>query len=205
MFSFLTAGMILGLSAGFSPGPLLALVVSETLQHDIRAGIKIAFAPIVTDIPIIIIALTVLAKLSGFQYILGPLSIAGALFILSLGIKNIRTKRVELNLNMEKEKSLQKGVIVNALSPYPYLFWISVGGPTTIKAMETSLLAAISFIGSFYVLLVGAKIILAILVGRSRSFLLGKTYIFTMRLLGFLLILLALFIFRDGLLLLGIL
>ncbi len=68
-----------------------------------------------------------------------------------------------------------------------------------------NLLAAISFIGSFYVLLVGAKIFLAILVGNSRSFLLGNKYIFTMRLLGVVLIILAVILFRDGLHLLGIL
>jgi threonine/homoserine/homoserine lactone efflux protein len=40
MLNFLIIGIILGLS----PGPLLALVISETLQHNIRSGIKIAVA-----------------------------------------------------------------------------------------------------------------------------------------------------------------
>jgi threonine/homoserine/homoserine lactone efflux protein len=94
--------------------------------------------------------------------------------------------------------------LVNALSPHPYLFWLSVGGPATIKAMDTNLATAISFILSFYVLLVGSKIVLAILVGKSRSFLQGNKFILTMRLLGVLLIILAGFLLRDGLHLLGI-
>jgi threonine/homoserine/homoserine lactone efflux protein len=49
MLSFLTTGTILGLSAGFAPGPLLALVVSETLQHDMKAGVKVALAPILQN------------------------------------------------------------------------------------------------------------------------------------------------------------
>jgi len=80
-----------------------------------------------------------------------------------------------------------------------------VGGPTTIKAIDVNLFAAISFILSFYVLLVGSKIVLAILVGKSRTFLTGNKYIFTMRLLGVILIIVAGFLFRDGFHMLGIL
>lgn len=205
MISFLAIGTILGLSAGFAPGPLLALVVSETLQHDIKAGVRVALAPILTDLPIIIITLLVLAKLSGFHDILGIISIIGACFILYMGVEDLRTKGMEIFENEGKSKSLQRGIIVNALSPYPYLFWLSVGGPTTLKAMDVNLLAAISFIGSFYVMLVGSKIVLAMLVGKTRTFLLGRRYIFTMRLLGLILIILAIFLFHEGLQLLGLL
>ena len=198
MLSFLTTGTILGLSAGFAPGPLLALVVSETLQHDMKAGVKVALAPILTDLPIIVFTLFILAKLSRFHHILGIISIIGACFLLYLGIKNIQTKGVQINISTSAPKSLQKGILVNALSPHPYLFWFSVGGPTTIKAMAVSLPAALFFIGSFYMLLVGSKIFLAVLVGKSRSFLQGNTYIFTMRLLGVVLIILAGILFRDG-------
>jgi threonine/homoserine/homoserine lactone efflux protein len=199
MLSFLATGTILGLSAGFAPGPLLALVVSETLQHDMKAGVKVAMAPILTDLPIIIFTLFILAKLSRFHQVLGAISIIGACFILYLGIKDIKTKEVDLGQDLSPQRSLQKGILVNALSPYPYLFWFSVGGPTTMKAMDVNLFAAVSFIASFYVLLVGAKIVLAILVGRYRGFLQGNTYIFTMRSLGLVLIILAGILFRDGL------
>jgi threonine/homoserine/homoserine lactone efflux protein len=205
MLSFLTTGTILGLSAGFAPGPLLTLVVSETLQHDMKAGVKVALAPILTDLPIIVFTLFILAKLSRFHHILGIVSIIGACFLLYLGIKNIQTKGVQINISTSAPKSLQKGILVNALSPHPYLFWFSVGGPTTIKAMSVSLSAALFFIGSFYMLLVGSKIFLAVLVGKSRSFLQGNTYVLTMRLLGVVLIILAGILFRDGLHLLNIL
>ena len=205
MLSFLTTGIILGLSAGFAPGPLLALVISETLQHDMKAGVKVALAPILTDLPIIIFTLFIMAELSRFHLILGGISIIGACFIFYLGMKNIKTRGVAIAQDSISGRSLQKGILVNALSPHPYLFWFSVGGPIIIKAMKVGQPAAILFIGSFYVLLVGAKIFLAVVVSRSCSFLLGNKYIFTMRLLGFILIILAVFLLRDGLHLLGIL
>jgi len=205
MLTFLTAGTVLGLSAGFAPGPLLALVISETLQHDRKAGVKVALAPIITDLPIIIFSLLVLAKLSRFQNILGIISFIGAFFILYLGIANMKLKGVQIDTDSPPQKSLQKGILVNALSPHPYLFWLTVGGPTTIKALDLSLLAAIGFVVCFYVLLVGSKILLAMLVSRSHSFLQQNTYILTMRLLGLILILLAGYLIQDGLQLLLVL
>ena len=101
-------------------------------------------------------------------------------------------------------KSLVKGVLVNALSPHPYLFWFSVGGPLLNKAATLGMAAPIGFLASFYLLLVGAKITLAILVGKSKMLLRGSWYPAMMRSLGIALFVLAYFLFRDGLLLLGL-
>ncbi|MCD4754685.1 MAG: LysE family translocator, partial [Deltaproteobacteria bacterium] len=91
MVNFLAIGSILGLSAGFAPGPLLALVISETLQHNIKAGFKVALAPIITDLPIIILTLFILVKLSNFHNVLGIISCMGGFFVLCLGYQSIRT------------------------------------------------------------------------------------------------------------------
>ena len=204
MINFLTMGTILGLSAGFAPGPLLTLVISETLQHNIKSGVKVALAPILTDLPIIILTLFILAKLSNFHNILGIISLVGGFVVLFMGYESIRTKGVELNLKETKPKSLTKGILVNALSLHPYLFWLSVGAPTITKAMSQSIIAALAFICSFYTFLVGSKIVLAILVGKSKSFLVGNVYIYTMRILGLALCVLAFVLFREGLKLFGI-
>jgi len=198
MLNFLGIGLILGLSAGFAPGPLLTLVISETLQHDLKAGVKVALAPIITDLPIIILTLFILVNLFGFHEVLGVISCAGGLFVLYLGVQSIRTKGVELNLQGMRPKSLRKGIIVNALNPHPYLFWFSVGAPTVTKAMKQGIFAPLAFIGSFYALLVGSKIVIALLVGKSRSFLTGNVYIYTMRFLGMALCALAVILFYDG-------
>lgn len=191
--------MVLGLSAGFAPGPLLTLVISETLQNDIKSGVKVALAPIITDLPIIIFTLFVFSKLSNFHNILEIISLLGSLVILLMGYENIKTKGFEVNIQGQNTKSLTKGVLANALSPHPYLFWFSVGGPTMTKAINQDISTSLIFITSFYVFLVGSKIMLAILTSKSKSFLKGNIYIYTMRFLGLVLCLLALVLFHDGL------
>ena len=204
MIHFLTIGAVLGLSAGFAPGPLLTLVISETLQHDIKSGVKVALAPIITDLPIIILTLFVLSKLTSFHNILGVISLVGGFFILFMSYESIRTKGVELNLRKVEPRSLIKGVLANALSPNPYLFWFTVGAPIMAKAISLNISAFLVFIISFYTFLVGSKIVLAILVGKSKSFLCGNVYIYTMRFLGLVLGVLAIALFYNGIELLGI-
>lgn len=105
----------------------------------------------------------------------------------------------------KKSRSFSKGIAVNFLSPHPYLFWLSVGGPLITKSnTENGLPAPLFFLMGFYLLLVGSKITLAFLSGKFKTFLKGNAYIYTMRFLGFLLCLLALFLFKDGLELLGV-
>ncbi|MCW8930122.1 MAG: LysE family transporter [Gammaproteobacteria bacterium] len=199
MSHYLLTGILLGLAAGFAPGPLLTLVVSETLQHDVKAGIKVAFAPIITDLPIILLTLFILSKLSNFNYVLGIISFVGGFFILFMGYKSIGTTGVSLSEDKVKPNSLLKGMLVNALSPHPYLFWVSVGAPIMTKAMNLNVFAPLAFIVSFYFFLVGTKIVLALLVGHSKSFLKENMYIYSLRFLGMVLCLFSVVLFYDGL------
>ena len=204
MIEYLSAGTLLGLASGFSPGPLQVLVLSETLRHGMRAGIKVSIAPLITDVPIIVISLLVLNRLAHFKSILGAVSILGGLFILYLGYDSIKTKGLEFNLPPVSRNSLKKGVITNALNPHPYIFYMTVGAPIILKAINQNFLSAFLFIGSFLIFLVGSKVILAMVVERSRAFLKGPVYIGLMRILGALLLFFSTMLFRDGLRLLGL-
>ena len=203
MLEFLSAGILLGLAAGFAPGPLLVLVISETLRHGIRAGLKVSIAPLVTDVPIILVSLLLLNRLAGYKPVLGCISILGGLFILYLAYESLKTRGVELNLSAVKTGSFKKGVITNALNPHPYIFYMTVGTPIIYRSLQQNILATLSFVGSFLLLLVGSKVVLALVVERSRSFLKGRLYIWVMRVLGALLIIFSMVLLRDGFELLG--
>ena len=204
MYYYTTIGIVLGLSAGFAPGPLLTLVISETLEHDIKSGIKVALAPIITDLPIVVLTLLLFSQLNSFHLILGTISMLGGFFILSIGIKNLRSKGLVINSQKSKPKSLLKGVLANALSPHPYLFWLSVGAPIMSEASMVSIYEPIAFILMFYLFLVGSKVVLAFLAGQSKLFLSSSVYLYIIRFLGLALIILAFILFIDSLTLLKI-
>lgn len=205
MWAYLGYGIILGLSAGFSPGPLLTVVIAQTLQHSVREGVKIAVAPLLTDIPIICTALLLFSTLPEQNFMLGLISFVGAAFIFVLGINSIRRSPVDLDLSRKAPQSYIKGALVNALSPHPYIFWFSVGVPTIIKAAQQSHFAPIGFVACFFSFLVGSKMVIALLVGRSREFLSGPVYLWTIKILGLFLICFASVLLFDGLSLTGVL
>ena len=110
----MTAGAVLGISAGFAPGPLLTLVITQTLKHTVKEGVKVAAAPLITDLPIILVSLFVLSKLTDFNRLLGLISLAGGLYVLYLSYESARTKPVKVVVSRSPPQSLRKGVLINA-------------------------------------------------------------------------------------------
>lgn len=203
MFDSLIFGMLLGLAAGFSPGPLLVLVVSETFRHGLWAGLRASLAPLITDLPIIAVTLVLMDRLSAHPVVLGALSVLGGAFVMYLGTGSMRARGLRLGEGAEVARPLGKAVTVNALSPHPYIFWLTVGGPVVIKSSASGYGGPAAFIVGFYALLVGSKMALAALAGVSRGWLTGAAYVVTMRVLGGLLVVFSLLLFRDGLKMMG--
>ena len=199
MLTYLAMGVVLGLSAGFAPGPLLTLVISETLQHNLRAGLKVALAPLITDLPIVLAVFLVLRQVDDFAPFLGILALGGSIFLLILAWQNLTQAGPDISLEPLPERSWRKGILANFLSPHPYLFWLSVGGPTLSRALEIHALAAALFVFGFYLCLVGTKLLLAWMTARSKGFIRGRWYLWSMRILGLLLVLLAGLLGYEGL------
>lgn len=205
MIAAVAAGLLLGASAGLAPGPLLALVVSHSLEHGAREGAKVALAPLLTDVPIVALALLASGWISGSEATLGAISVAGGLFVARMGFGSVRAEPPRDPSVGAEPHSLGKGALVNLLSPHPYLFWLGVGAPVAARAFrDGGIAAAALFLAAFYLLLVGSKVVLAVVAGRSRALLSGRAYIWTIRALGALLLLFALLLIRDGLALLGL-
>jgi threonine/homoserine/homoserine lactone efflux protein len=162
----LALGLSLGLGAGLAPGPLLVLVVRATLERGFAAGARVAAVPLLSDTPIVVLCVLVLRELP--KEALAGLSLAGAVFVGGLAWDALRADAPEAAAG---GADLRRAVLVNALSPHPWLFWTTVGGPLLVDAGQRSLGLAVAFLGGFYAMLVGAKVAVAALVegGRRRG------------------------------------
>ena len=60
-------------------------------------------------------------------------------------------------------------VAANLLNPHPWLFWMTVGGPTVVRSWRFEPMHALAFTLGFYLLLVGSKIGVAWLLARTRG------------------------------------
>jgi len=202
--SYLLTGIMFGLGAGLTPGPLMTLVFTETLKHGTREGIKVSMAPLITDSPIIIISIFLLSELSDINLIIGIISVIGAGYVVYLGYESITFKGIDLDEDKIAPQSIRKGILANVFNPNPYIFWVSVGAPIILKAVQVNWISAFSFLFAMYFFLVGSKITTAIILGKSRHMLKNKYYIYLLRGLGIALLIFAFIYFKDGLLYLNL-
>lgn len=198
LLGYIIPALVLGGSAAISPGPLNALVISESIKKGRGGGVKIALAPILTDAPIIIGSFWLVNNFSSLEFILNTLSILGGLFLVYLGVKDVAAKSASAEDSKYEISSIKKGIITNLLSPNPYIFWLTIGAPLLISALELSITAAVLFIFIFYLLLVGFKVLLALFTHQIKSFFASRTFLYIIRVLGVVLIGFGLYLFYRG-------
>ena len=190
--------LVFGLSAGFSPGPLLTLVITETLKAGVPAGLRIAMAPLITDAPIIAGCVLLLATYAHAMTIIGMVALIGGLFIAWMGYVNITFTGIDAGKGAPLPSPLRTGIMANLLNPHPYLFWLTVGSPLILKANRSGMGVTILFLTLFYGCLVGSKMLVALAVGHSRQFLRSHLYIWIIRALGVLLLIFAGLFLGEG-------
>lgn len=198
MLTALSAAFVYGLTGGLTPGPLMTLVISQTLRHGSREGIKTSLAPLITDGPIIVLLLLFLGRIAAVRPLLGGIAVAGVAFLLYLAWESWNAAPPSASVAGAAPRSLVRGALVNFLNPNPYLFWLTVGTPMLVRAWKHSALAAALFIVVFFVCLVGSKIVLVNILAHSRERIIGRWYTPVMRTLAALLVVFAAIVARDA-------
>jgi threonine/homoserine/homoserine lactone efflux protein len=194
-------GVSLGIGAGVTPGPLLGLVITETLRNGWRGGVSVALAPLLGDLFVITCCLLLLAQLPPVFFAI--LSFWGGLYVIFLGWETTQTVPAAAVPTAASTgnslQSLRKGLTVNLLNPHPYLFWLTVGGPLVMQSYTQSAFGAIvAFLSGFYGCLVGSKVLLAFLVYSGRAWLQGRGYRLTLQISGGLLLVLGGMLVWEG-------
>jgi threonine/homoserine/homoserine lactone efflux protein len=172
MFPFLLQGLTLGFAAGAQPGPFQAYLISQTLSRGWRRAWIAAFAPLLSDGPIVALVLLVLSQVPDwFQRVL---QIAGGLFVLYLAWGAFKAWKsftpVEETAPQNGPQSLLRAALMNALSPGPYLFWSLVIGPLIVTTWRENPSNALSIVLAFYFAMIGLNIGIVIIFGQAARF-----------------------------------
>jgi threonine/homoserine/homoserine lactone efflux protein len=191
MWAYLALGLSMGLTSGLSPGPLLTLVVTASLRSGWAGGLRVALAPLLTDLPIVTISVLVVGSLP--PEVLRWVGTAGGLVVIWLGIETLRSARhADLahvaEAAVDPNRELWRGVIVNFLNPHPYLFWATVGGPALVRSWRSSPWYTLAFLLSFYLMLIGSKVVVAWLISSQAHWLTVVWYRRVLAVLGLLLL-----------------
>jgi threonine/homoserine/homoserine lactone efflux protein len=161
MIAFASQGISLGFSAGTLPGPLQAYLINTTLAHGWRKSLVIIFAPLVVDIPFILLAVFALREFP--DWFLDALRIGGGLLLYWIAYGAWRRWRAGEGiapqdeageaaglLNLSLRAIFTRALLLNFISPGPYLFWSTVNGPLLVEALEQSVGHGLAFLLGFY-------------------------------------------------------
>lgn len=168
MLGYFLQGVTLGFSAAVSPGPFQAYLLAQATAHGWRRTLSAAFAPLLSDGPIILIVLFILAQVP--DSLLRALNIAGGLFLFYLAYGAFRTFLTYTGAGTDPSTSgsILRATMVNALAPGPWLFWSILAGPILVEAWEQSPAWGVAFLFGFYLLLVGGNIVFITLFAATR-------------------------------------
>ncbi|MCP4366691.1 MAG: LysE family transporter [Deltaproteobacteria bacterium] len=164
-------GITYAFAAAVQPGPLLTYIISQTLKKGWRSTLPASFAPVISDIPILIIILFLLSTMpDSFIFIL---RIGGGLFLLYLGFRAFKSWQEfdadQTILNESGQQTLFNAVFVNLLNPAPYLGWSLILGPIFLEGWKLAPINGIAMIIGFYLTMVLTLSGIIVLFGFARK------------------------------------
>jgi threonine/homoserine/homoserine lactone efflux protein len=171
MTVYLILGIIYAFAAAVQPGPFQTYLISQTLANGWRRTIPAAFAPLLSDGPIIVLVLLVLIRMPA--WLVQVLQCAGGVFLIYLAIDAFKTWR---GFDLKKEvqvrtsrKTLLKAATVNLLNPAPYIGWSLVMGPLLLEGWRETPANGIALLIGFYLTMIIVSLGIMLLFAGARN------------------------------------
>jgi threonine/homoserine/homoserine lactone efflux protein len=164
MISYFIFGLSYSFACVVQPGPFQAYLFSQSITNGWRKTIPLVFAPLISDLPVIILVLFILTSVRPLVLVI--LQFSGGIFLFYLAFKAYMTLRLQ-NTNNKTETpvfgNFFKAVLVNIFNPNPYLGWSLVMGPMLLKGWSESPKNGIILLTVFYFALIVYSAVMVIL------------------------------------------
>ena len=168
MVAYLTLGAAYGFAAGAQPGQLQAYLMTRAVATGWRSTVPAAFAPVVSDAPIIALVLLVLTRFP--PLFVQALQVAGGAFLLYLSRSTAKACRsAAAPRPASVTQTLGRAVLLNLLNPNPYIAWSLVMGPLCLEAWRGAPSHAIAFVAAFYVVMVAVSVAIVLVFAMAGS------------------------------------
>ena len=170
LLTYILKAAAIGFSAGVTPGPLQAVFLSYAVKGGWKRAMPAAFAPLVSDGPVILLVMLVLTNVP--ESFIRVLQIGGSAFLLYLAWESFKAYRsyraIEVTLATNGWRTLFKATAMNLLAPGPWLFWSLINGPNLAEIWELSHLWGVAYLVTFYGVFIISNIVLILLFSTMR-------------------------------------
>lgn len=151
MVNYLLFGITYAFACVVQPGPFQAFLFSQSITNGWRKTFPLVFAPLFSDLPVILMVLLVLTNVP--PEVLSALQIVGGIFLLYLAFnayKAWQTYTPNTKQDIPSHYNFFKAVLVNLLNPNPYLAWSLVMGPMLVNGWKNNPATGIVLLTGFY-------------------------------------------------------
>ncbi|MBI9054923.1 MAG: LysE family transporter [Bacteroidales bacterium] len=156
MLNYLIFGITYAFAAGVQPGPLQTYIISQTIEKGWRSTLPAIFAPLISDLPIVVLILFLLSSVPDNFIIF--LRMGGGLFLIYLGYRAYKSWK---NYNPDEaisdtsgKQTLFSAALVNLFNPNPYLGWSLIMGPMLLEGWRIEPVNGIALLVGFYITLI---------------------------------------------------
>jgi threonine/homoserine/homoserine lactone efflux protein len=171
VLTYLAFGVTYAFAAAVQPGPYQTYLISQALSHGWRRTVPAALAPVVSDVPIIVVVVLLLSRLPA--PLLDVLRCAGGVFLVYLAWRAFRAWRepppAAPGVAPTAPRTLAAAVVIDLLNPNPWLGWSLVLGPLLLAGWRAAPADGVALLAGFYTTLVVASAgIVALFAGARR-------------------------------------
>lgn len=171
MLSYLILGITYAFAASVQPGPFQTFLISKNLSNGWKSTFPVAFAPLLSDGPIILLVLFVLSQMP--VWLAQGLQCAGGIFLLYLAVGAFKNWRKNNTMDTIKNQAggqtALRAAIVNLLNPNPWLAWSLVMGPLLLKGWRETPINGIALLVGFYTTMILVAVGIMLIFGAARN------------------------------------
>jgi threonine/homoserine/homoserine lactone efflux protein len=169
MWLYLIQGIGFGFAAASQIGPFQTFLISQTLTRGWKRALPGAFAPFISDGPIILLSVLVLSQLPDWAQ--RVMYIFGGLFVLYLAYGSFKSWRnydeTLAHPELSGQQTIFKAAMTNALSPGAYLFWMFVTGPILLKGWRETPANGLGLLIGFYSAFISCLVLMIVIFGAA--------------------------------------
>ncbi|MBK6645072.1 MAG: LysE family transporter [Anaerolineales bacterium] len=152
MWLYLFQGIGFGFAAASQIGPFQTFLISQALTRGWKRALPGAFAPFISDGPIVLLSVLALSQLPEWAQCV--MYILGGLFVLYLAYGSYKSWRnfdeTFAQPELSGQQTIFKAAMTNLLSPGAYLFWMFVTGPILVQGWREMPIHGLGLVVGFY-------------------------------------------------------
>jgi threonine/homoserine/homoserine lactone efflux protein len=166
-------GMLLGVGAALSVGPIFVVIVQQAATSGFAASFRVILGSATADLVLLLPALAFAWIIRSLERGALWVGLVGALFLCYLAWQAagdaLALWRADRPLTADGRWAFWKGVAGNLANPLTWTFWLATGTPAMLAAQRSAGPAGLAlFTATWFLVASGLEAVIALAVARSR-------------------------------------